>query len=583
MQTGRLKKFFLVSLCLFVFLSLLGGCSPNEEDDPNDEEPIEKVCAHVTNKRLFEEVIDGGRAATCSTAGYTLYRCKECGEEKRETISPTGNHYYVNNVCRNCGAVEPPVFSFREGSASADFYFGTGMLNELVLVNPDSPYWDDDAMRFTVQIGGSGEISAPADISIKVGSATKTVRWEDMRNNVTTVTVQGNNITLGKELFDGAENLSAIVVKEGLVGIGEGTFRNASSLQKADLPSGVTSVGKYAFEGCTDLESLSFPATVTYIGEGALAGCERLREITLPFVGTENRTGRYGVFCSLFSACEESEYAQSYTDGEKTYYYAMPADLSDINVTGGTIPPYAFADFRDRGTEETKISVWLSIEITEISDYAFYENGAMHSFAFCDFSAEIGTAEEGAAASKLTAIGKYAFYGCKLLNAFYLPKGVRVLSANAFQNCMAMTDFVFLQGNLERIESEAFYGCNGLKTLVLPKGLTEIGMRAFQGCSGVETLYLPAEITLVGTHAFYLCSGLTNVYADSTWVCNVQTNDTDLFLWNSQFCFWVQEDVTVGNLSYLRSKTGGENRYRCPSPDYRETYGDEKYILWIKK
>ena len=85
----------------------------------------------------------------------------------------------------------------------------------------------------------------------------------------------------------------------------------------------------------------------------------------------------------------------------------------------------------------------------------------------------------------VTAIGKYAFFGCTALASINIP---------------AVT----------RIESNTFQDCSNLVLTSLPEGLKSIGENAFQG-SKTEMITFPAGVESIATFVFRGCAKLGKI------------------------------------------------------------------------
>lgn len=157
------------------------------------------------------------------------------------------------------------------------------------------------------------------------------------------------------------------------------------------------------------------------------------------------------------------------------------------------------------------------------------------------------------------------FQNCSSLKAFYVPDGVRVLSANTFKNCTSLTS-VNIPVSLMCLEEGCFSGCSSLRDLVIrdgdasydfkidksfdtlqlrrlrksikpymgdfcinnghliecvtapgqtsvkvPDNVTDIGEDAFSGLDKVEEIILPAGLKTVDRGAFKDCSALKEI------------------------------------------------------------------------
>lgn len=73
-----------------------------------------------------------------------------------------------------------------------------------------------------------------------------------------------------------------------------------------------------------------------------------------------------------------------------------------------------------------------------------------------------------------------------ILTNFYMPEEIAVVKANAFCNCVSLTDVSFKYSSdvgLNEIDNNAFYGCTGLSSIFLPNSLVKIVGSPFLGCS----------------------------------------------------------------------------------------------------
>ena len=88
----------------------------------------------------------------------------------------------------------------------------------------------------------------------------------------------------------------------------------------------------------------------------------------------------------------------------------------------------------------------------------------------------------------LTAIGRFAFSGCKSLESVTVPRYVTYISYAAFRGCTSLTDVTIANG-VRIIGEGAFKGCKSLENVVVPRTVTEIGNGAFAGCKNLKIQY----------------------------------------------------------------------------------------------
>ena len=128
--------------------------------------------------------------------------------------------------------------------------------------------------------------------------------------------------------------------------------------------------------------------------------------------------------------------------------------------------------------------------------------------------------------SRVTKIGEYAFYYCKILTTANFPAATSI-GGNSFYSCNSLTTVDFPVAT--SIGSNAFRGCSSLTTVDFPVA-TSIGSYAFQNCVKLTTANFPAA-TSIGNSAFYYCKILTtanfpaatSIGGNSFYSCNSLT------------------------------------------------------------
>ena len=155
-----------------------------------------------------------------------------------------------------------------------------------------------------------------------------------------------------------------------------------------------------------------------------------------------------------------------------------------------------------------------------LTDCETYESGAL-------------TVPDTVNGCPVTAIGSYAFNGCKKLTEIFLPSTVTSIGDSAFSFCEALTGFEFPESvtsvgdgafsycksltaitipeGAVSLGKELFEKCGSLRSVSLPSALIELGDRFFYGCDALEYVALPQSLTRIGDSAFYECAALTAV------------------------------------------------------------------------
>ena len=84
----------------------------------------------------------------------------------------------------------------------------------------------------------------------------------------------------------------------------------------------------------------------------------------------------------------------------------------------------------------------------------------------------------------VTAIGNYAFDGCKNLESIDIPDSVTSIGEGAFDNCKNL-ESINMSDSVTSIGKDAFYGCESLKNISILDSVTAIGVGAFWYCNNL--------------------------------------------------------------------------------------------------
>ncbi len=269
--------------------------------------------------------------------------------------------------------------------------------------------------------------------------------------------------------------VSSINGVENVKYIGEGAFYMCQELQSVVISDSVEEISDFMFYGCVKLNDIGNPLNLVRIGRSAFYGCASLTSLDFSGLYKLETIGR-----SAFAYCQ--------------------------SLTEVLLPSY---------------------ELTEVSDYAFYNCVSLKSITIPDTITSIGReAFSGCAAletlefeqnttnsDKLTEIGESAFYQCYTLKEVELPATVKTVGKAAFYGCVSVVDLK-LSKALEYIGENAFCGLNQITDLELGSNLSYIGNYAFSGCESLKSIVLSKEIDWIGAWAFYQCN-LATIYTDA--------------------------------------------------------------------
>lgn len=130
---------------------------------------------------------------------------------------------------------------------------------------------------------------------------------------------------------------------------------------------------------------------------------------------------------------------------------------------------------------------------------------------------EIGT--------RVTSIGKYAFYYCYSLSSISIPTGVTNIDYNAFQYSYYSLKAIVIPNSVTDINGYSFQYCYALKLVSIPNSVTYIGTNAFYDDRTLVSITIPHSVNKIAGSAFQYCYSLSSLDIPS----NVKTLDNNTF------------------------------------------------------
>ncbi len=166
------------------------------------------------------------------------------------------------------------------------------------------------------------------------------------------------------------------------------------------------------------------------------------------------------------------------------------------NATEVTVPERvsAIGDYAFKGCKDI-VSISLPEGLNTIGKWAF---------SSCYNLADINIPES------VDAIGEYAFSYCQGLSGIVLPNGISSIGSHAFSGCGSLAG-VSLPSGMRSIEEYTFSDCSGLESVILPEGMADIGDSAFSSCTSLASVSLPESLVTIGNGAFTGCSSLAGI------------------------------------------------------------------------
>gem|GEM_PF-1886531 len=307
--------------------------------------------------------------------------------------------------------------------------------------------------------------------------------------------------------------------------------RYFGSDSKVDIPAElggkpVTEIRKFAFADYRGLTKVTIPKSVSSIWQGAFAYCSSLTEVTIP------------------KSVTSIKYAAFYDCGAlaTVYYGGSQTDWGKISISSENDP--------------LKNAPNIIFAIQESNGFAYTVTGDEATITGYTGSAENIVIPSELGGKPVTAIADKAFEGYKNIVNIYIPKTIKAIGEDAFQNatsnlirfiCYEGTENewanIAIQKGNEELNPREFddvawfrlYECNlsgdmvyqasdDAATLVryfgsdskvdIPaelggKPVTEIGEWAFAYCSSLTEVTIPKSVTSIRAFAFRSCSSLT--------------------------------------------------------------------------
>ena len=391
--------------------------------------------------------------------------------------------------------------------------------------------------------------------------------------SLTEVNIPKSVETIGDEAFQTCDSLTEVTITEGVTSIGVCAFQFCRSLTEVTIPEGVTSIGDGAFEGCRSLTEVTISEGVTSIGDGAFASCRSLTEVTIPksvtsiggsaFQSCSSLTkatipeGVTSIRGSVFEGCSslrEVTIPKSVTSIESHAFYNCGA-LATVYY-GGTQEDWDALKKNISEYNTPLLNANIICAIQESNGFAYTVTGDEATITGYTGSAENIVIPSELGGKPVTAIADKAFEGYKNIVNIYIPKTIKTIGEDAFQNatsnlirfiCYEGTENewanIAIQKGNEELNPREFddvawfrlYECNlsgdmvyqasdDAATLVryfgsdskvdIPaelggKPVTEIGEWAFAYYSSLTEVTIPEGVTSIRAFAFRSCSSLT--------------------------------------------------------------------------
>jgi hypothetical protein len=294
--------------------------------------------------------------------------------------------------------------------------------------------------------------------------------------------------------------------------IAHSAFAECSNLTGVTIPSTVTSIDYYAFGLCTKLTSITIPNSVKTLGAHEFYNCSTLADVTLGS-GLTN-IGKFTFRnCNALTSVTCLSNTPPTMGGSDCFTNTAYANAK-LKVPAAALNAYKSADW------------WRMFTTIEALPFDFCVNGIYYKktssntvevtyreLLALSYSGNVTipqTIKVNNVTYKVTAIGEFAFYGCKGLTNVTMPSTITAINGCAFEGCTGLAA-VTLPGSLATLGLDAFARCSALKNIIIPSSVTAMGGYAFSSCTALQTVTIGSGLEYIGDKAFNECSALTTV------------------------------------------------------------------------
>lgn len=278
-------------------------------------------------------------------------------------------------------------------------------------------------------------------------------------------------------------------------------YPTAKADAEYDVPSTVVIIGEYAFSGAK-VENVSLPVGLNEIQTGAFDNCRTLKTMVIP-----DNVHMIGMFAFQNCGSLTTITIPDYVEELKSFCFGYCSNLRECHL-GSSVKDIDGAAF-------TGAVSLQSFGISEINPNFSVNDGILFSK---DMSKLIRCplayySEELFLNDDIETIESNAFASCTNIAKFKLPESLKEIGSSAFDKCRM--EVIKIPNSVEKIGMFAFQDCDNLKSFAIPEGLFGIPTFMLSGCDALSYLYIPKGVRTIDSYAFSRCKNLTTI---ESWI-----------------------------------------------------------------
>ena len=325
-------------------------------------------------------------------------------------------------------------------------------------------------------------------------------------------------------------------------------LRHANYILSAEIGDGITSIGSCAFYFCTKLSSAVIPEGVTTIGDSAFSNCQNLKEIYIPSTVEKIGTRTFSLDIGLEKITVSENNPVFHSDGNCIIETATKTLLSGCNTS--VIPTDG--------------------SVTAIGDWAFSGCKKLSSIVIPDC---------------ITSIGENPFVFCDNLSTVIFGKEITTYY-NRDLNCFISTNeskliAICKNGVIPTDGSVTTIGARALSyapipSINIPSAIAQIDAGAFSGSSFEKVFFLSPDVIIddgADIPASTVIYGDAGSTAESYAQAHGNTFAKVLYSGSANTIEWRIYDNRVMLLSGTGS-TGKYNNSKRPWAEYEDSFSD---------